>query len=150
MSNDSSTLPLFSNETFFSLMENYHGMPDAFQSLVDIHINNLRSMNEIHQSSFADISRLASRQQDVFSQIIASATTFANDSTEHTDPGTVFKVGADSLKRTYEHAMESVSEISALLRKSGLQTTSLIKDGALQSIDELQKIQKKLHGSVKS
>ncbi|NCU33514.1 MAG: DUF4372 domain-containing protein, partial [Candidatus Moranbacteria bacterium] len=66
---DNNFIP-FSNETFFSLMEKYQGMPDAFQNLIDIQVKNLRSINKARQSSIDSVKKIASYQQGMFSQIM--------------------------------------------------------------------------------
>jgi|GEM_PF-3053681 len=144
MSNNDSFIPPFSNETFFSLMEKYNGMPSAFRNLIDIQVENMRSIGKVQQSSLKDIQDIASRQQNIFSQIIEKTTTMANDLIENPDPKTALKMSADNIQKSYETAMTSVNEISDLLHKSSIETNNILRDSAKQSLSEIQSAQQKV------
>ncbi|MCK5373937.1 MAG: phasin family protein [Alphaproteobacteria bacterium] len=143
MSEDSNFIPSFSNETLFSLMENYQGMPDAFQGFVDVQIKSLLSISKVHQSSVDDINKIAFHQQKVFSQIMEDTTTLANDMFKSADTQTALQVSAQSIEKSYESAMSNVNEVSELLRKSSAKTGSILRENAKQSMSELQNIQQK-------
>lgn len=143
MSEDSNFIPSFSNETLFSLMENYQGMPDAFQGLIDVQIKSLLSMSKVHQSSVEDMKKIASHQQQVFSQIMEDTTSLANDMFKSTDPQAALQISAQNIEKSYKSAMSNVSEVSELLRKSSAETGSILRDNAKQSMNELQNIQQK-------
>jgi len=145
MSNNNNFIPPFSNETLFSLMEKYNGMPDAFRNLVDIQVENMRSIGKVQQSSLENIQKLASRQQGVFSQIMKNTTTMANDVIENLDPKAALKVSADNLQKSYEATSSSVNEISDLLQKSSTETNNILRDSAKQSLNELQNVQQKVN-----
>lgn len=147
MSNDDSFIPTFSSETFFSIMENYKGMPDAFRNLLDIHVGNIRSIGEVQKSSLENMQKIASRQQSVFSQIMKKTTAMANDMIENPDPNIALKVSAENIQESYKSAMASVSEISELMRKSGVETNNILRDSTKQSLSEIQNAQQKVNSA---
>ncbi len=147
MSNNNSFLPPFSNETFFSLMEKYNGMPDAFRNLVDIQVENMRSIGKVQQSSLKSIQKITSHQQNIFSQIMEKTTTLANDMIDNPDPKAALKLSAESIQRSYEATLASVNEISDLLQKSSTEANNILRDGAKQSLNEFQNAQQKANNA---
>lgn len=126
-------------------MEKYNGMPDAFRNLVDIQVENMRSIGKVQQSSLKNIQKIASHQQSVFSQIMEKTSTMANDMLENPDPKAVLKMGAENVQKSYETALASVNEISDLLHKSSTETNNILKDSAKQSLTELQNARQKVN-----
>lgn len=147
MSNSDNFVPRFSNETLFSIMERYKGMPDAFRNLMDIQVENIKSVREMQKSSLENIQKIASRQQDVFTQIMKDASTLANDMIENPDPKAALKVSADNIQKGYDATIASVNEISVLLQDSGVKANNILRDNAKQSMSELQTVQKTASGA---
>ena len=144
MSNNDSFVPAFSNETFFSLMEKYKGMPDVFQNLFDIQVDNMLSIGKVQKSSLENIQKIASRQQDIFFQIMEKTTSLANDMIVKPDTQAALTISAENIQKGYDAAMDSVNEISDLLRKSNAKTNNILRDSTKQSINELQDVQQKV------
>lgn len=147
MSNNDSFVPPFSNETFFSLMEKYKGMPDAFRNLFDIQVENLRSIGKVQKSSLEDIQKIASRQQNVFSQIMENTTSLANDMMGNPDPQAALKISAENIQKSYETAMQSVNDISSLLQKSSVKANNILRDSTKQSLNEIQNVQQTVNSA---
>ncbi len=144
MSNNDSFIPPFSNDTFFSLMSKYNGMPDVFRNLVDIQVDNMRSIGKVQQSSLESIQKIASHQQNIFSQIMEKTTTMANDMMQNPDPKAALIMGAENIQRSYETTLASVNEISELIRKSSTETNNILRDSAKQSLNEMHGVQQKV------
>ena len=138
MSKDNSFTHPFTNESFFKLIKQYDGMPQAFQNLMDIQLKSIKSINDVRQSSLDSIKEIANKQRNVFSQIMNNTTTMANDIIENSSTEDVIKKNAETIQKSYKDALSSARDISELLRKSSLETNKILRDRAKDSISSLK------------
>ncbi len=147
MSNYDSFIPPFSGKTFFSMMEKYNGMPEAFQALVDIQINGVQSIGKMQQSSIKNIQKITSRQQEVFSKIMKNSSLLANDIMKAPDPKSTLRLGTESAQRSYDAILDSVNEISVLLKNTRAEASSIFRDSAKRNLDNLYDVKRKISDS---
>ena len=131
------TIP-FSNKVFFDLFKQYQSMPEQVKGLFDVQMKNIKSINQAQRVSMENFQEIASRQNEIFSQIMQQTTMMANDMAHDSSPENKLKRNALNFQRGYEQALSNVQEISELIKKSNATTSKILKDRANESIEEVK------------
>ena len=131
------TIP-FSNKVFFDLFKQYQSMPEQVKGLLDVQMKNIKSINQAQRVSMENFQEIASRQNEIFSQIMQQTTMMANDLSHDSSPENKLKRNALNFQKGYEQALSNVQEISELIKKSNATTSKILQDRANESIKEVK------------
>ncbi len=138
MSKDKDFTAPFSNKVFFDLFKQYQSMPEQVKGLFDVQMKNIKSINQAQRASMENFQEIASRQNEIFSQIMQQTTMMANDMAHDLSPEEKLKRNALNFQKGYEQTLSNVQEISELIKKSNATASKILKDRANESIKEVK------------
>lgn len=138
MSEDNDFASQFPNKVFFDLFRQYQAMPESVKSLYDIQMKNVKSINQAQRVSIENFQEIASRQNEIFSNIMQQTTMMANDMAQNSSPEEKLKRSALHFQKSYEQALSNVQEISDLIKKSNAAAGKILKERTNKNIKEVQ------------
>lgn len=134
------TNDLFSGFDLNNFSNGYSALPASAQYFMKIQNNNLSAMKEIQSVMFSNMQEISQRQTAVFSRIMEQTTLITNDISKEGRPEEKLAQNINVIKASYEDAMASVKEISALVRKANEKTTKILKKSAEENYKEGQTV----------
>ncbi len=128
----------FSGFDLSSITSGYSGLPKSAEYLMRIQNNNINAIKEIQSIMFSNMQEVSQRQTAVFSRIMEQTTLITNDISKEGRPEAKLAQNIDTMKASYEDAMASVKEISALVRKANERATKVLRKSAEENYKEGQ------------
>ena len=116
MSQDNPFKNLFPNNDFSNFIANY-------QNILDIQKKNFETLTKAQQHTSESVMEIAQRQGEILSVMAQkNSEMLSNGNTED-----AFKMDADVIQKSYEEALANAKEISDMVKKANIETTSILR-----------------------
>lgn len=110
------------------------------QHIMNIQMNNIEAFNDIQTIMFSNMQEIGQRQNEVFSRIMAQTNQITNDLSKEGRPEDKLAHNINAMQVSYKETMDSVKEISALVRKANDKAVRILKDRAAENYKESQSV----------
>mgnify|MGYP003671936936 FL=1 len=138
MSEKNSLHTPFSLNAFTDFVKRCQDMPLNMQPLLEMQRKNIQAFNETQKTALETMQEIGNRQKDLFAKIMAQNAELANDLTKETAVENKLSYNAKAIQKSYEQTMESVKDVSALVKKANASTASLLKSRALDNVNSVR------------
>ena len=122
--------------TDFSVL--FKSTPLSINAIAELQKKNITAFQKTQRIAFEAMQEVRTRQNEIFSQIMASTTSLANDAMKEGKPEDKLSHNAKILQQSYEQTMQSVKEISAIIQKANEETSGLIRNTTENALRDVQ------------
>ncbi len=128
----------FSQNDFSKLLENYQSMPFDMQGFMETQRKNMQALSDAQSVAVENIQAIAQRQSAILSQMVEDNALIAKELMAEGTPEEKIAKNADLFKKTYEHSIKNMNDLSEMLNQSNQEASEIINKRVKATLNEVK------------